>query len=89
MDLSLELEKAVRGELEKELTRIGEEFVQSAKDGGTYTDRTGRLRSSSAFKVDADGLTLMNTCPYASKVEAMGYEVFSTFALEAYEKLNR
>lgn len=89
MDLSKEIESAIKAEVKEEFTKIGEWFVQAAVEGGTYRDRTGRLRRSNKFEVNEDGLTLMNDCPYATKVEAFGYEVFSTFAREAYEKLNK
>lgn len=87
MDLADELYAFVSGDVKKKFAEAGEYFVQSAIDGGTYKNRTGRLRSSSEYEVSDDCLTLKNTCPYASDVEARGYEVFSTFVLETIAKL--
>lgn len=37
------------------LARIGEEFVNNAKDNGSYEDRTGNLRNSVGYVIALDG----------------------------------
>lgn len=66
---------------------VGEEYVQEAQAEGNYHNRTGHLRANNFYNVEDDGLELGNSADYASKVEAMGYEVSSTFALRAEAKL--
>lgn len=70
-----------------EMAVVGEEYVQEAQQEGNYHDVTGHLRASNFYDVEDDGLELGNTADYASKVEARGYEVSSTFALRAEAKL--
>lgn len=66
---------------------VGEEYVAEAQQEGNYHDRTGHLRASNYYEVHDDALELGNRASYASKVEAMGYEVSSAFALRAEAKL--
>ena len=66
---------------------VGKECVAQAKAEGNYQDRTGNLRRSNYYENTEDGLVIGNSAEYASKVEAKGYEVISTFALRAEAKL--
>lgn len=42
---------------------VGEKFVINARDSGTYTDRTGNLRSSIGYIIVKDGKVLENSFP--------------------------
>ena len=70
-----------------EMAVVGEEFVSEAQQEGNYHDVTGHLRASNYYEVHDDGLEVGNRADYASKVEARGLEVVSTFALRAEAKL--
>ncbi|MDD3038619.1 hypothetical protein [Bacteroides sp.] len=59
----------------------GEEFVRDAQETGNYQDHTKLLRTSNKYEVDESGLTLKNDAPYASFVEAKGFEVAGSPAL--------
>lgn len=74
-------------EVEKAMIDVGDEAVKDAKANHTYKNRTGNLEASNDFDVDKDGLTLENTAPYASYVEAKGFVVLSSPALRAEKKL--
>lgn len=74
-------------EVEEKMAVIGEEYVEDAVNEGNYHDVTGHLRASNYYEVHDDGLELGNKADYASKVEARGLEVSSTFALRALAKL--
>mgnify|MGYP000868532187 CR=1 FL=1 len=74
-------------EVQKGMIDVGEAAVKDAEESGTYQDHTLTLRTSNAYDVDNDGLTLENTAPYASYVEAKGFEVLSGSALRAEKKL--
>ena len=91
MDIKLDaldgLFDSCREQVKAEMAVVGEEFVSEAQAEGNYHDRTGHLRASNYSNVEDDGLELGNSADYASKVEAMGYEVASTFALRAEAKL--
>lgn len=65
----------------------GKEFVKDAKESGSYQNRTGVLRNSNEYEADKDGITLKNTAPYASFVEAKGFEVAGSAALRTVERL--
>ena len=66
---------------------VGREAVQYAIDNGSYKDHTGKLRSSNEEEADESGLILKNETPYASYVEAKGYDVLSGAALHAEARL--
>ena len=74
-------------EVEKVMIDVGDAAVKDAEESGTYQDHTLTLRTSNKYDVDKDGLTLENTAPYASYVEAKGFEVLSGSALRAEKKL--
>ncbi|QUB64871.1 hypothetical protein [Prevotella melaninogenica] len=74
-------------EVEKAMIDVGDEAVKDAKANHTYKNRTGNLEASNDFDVDKDGLTLENSAPYASYVEAKGFDVLSGSALRAEKKL--
>lgn len=76
-------------EVEKKMIDVGDESVKYAEEHGTYQDHTLNLRTSNKFDVDKDGLTLENTAEYASYVEAKGFDVLSSAALEAERKLKK
>ena len=76
-------------EVEKKMIDVGDESVKYAEEHGTYQDHTLNLRTSNKFDVDKDGLTLENTAEYASYVEAKGFDVLSSAALEAENKLKK
>lgn len=76
-----------RGEVMRAMEEVGQEFVDDAVAEGSYRNRTGNLRRSNFAEVDESGLTLGNKADYASDVESRGYEVCSTFALRAAERL--
>lgn len=65
----------------------GKAFVEDAKQTGSYTDRTGCLRSSNDYEVDKDGLTLKNEAEYASFVESKGFEVVGSAAIRTEKRL--
>lgn len=69
-------------ELKDTMIEAGEIGVQYAKENGDYRDRTGTLRKSNEYEVEADGLVLKNETEYASYVEAKGYDVLSGAVLE-------
>lgn len=77
----------VEWEVEKGMIDVGDATVKDAEESGTYQDHTLTLRTSNTYDVDKDGLTLENTAPYASYVEAKGFEVLSGSALRAEKKL--
>lgn len=74
-------------EVQKGMIDVGDTAVKDAEESGTYQDHTLTLRTSNTYDVDKDGLTLENTAPYASYVEAKGFEVLSGSALRAEKKL--
>ena len=74
-------------EVQKVMIDVGDAAVKDAEENGTYQDHTLTLRTSNAFDVDEEGLTLQNTAEYASYVEAKGFEVLSGAALRAEKKL--
>ena len=75
-------------EIRRRVADIGEDAVAYAVEHGNYHDVTGRLRASNKFNVSDDAsLTITNTAPYASTVEARGKEVISGAALYAEERL--
>lgn len=74
-------------EVEKKMIDVGDESVKYAEEHGTYQDHTLNLRTSNKFDVDKNGLTLENTAEYASYVEAKGFDVLSSAALQAEKKL--
>lgn len=65
----------------------GEEFVDDARKTGSYQDRTGHLRASNYYKAEKDGIEFGNSADYASYVESKGYEVSTSAALRAIERL--
>ena len=75
------------------MIKVGDKAVMYAVEHGTYKDRTLTLRTSNDYDVDEDGLTLINDAkspkgyPYASNVEAKGYDVLATAAIEAQRLL--
>nr|DAK18162.1 MAG TPA: hypothetical protein [Caudoviricetes sp.] len=77
----------VEWEVQKGMIDVGDASVKDAEENGTYQDHTLTLRTSNTFDVDKDGLTLENTAPYASYVEAKGFVVLSDPALRAESKL--
>lgn len=80
--------EAGRRQTEQVTADVGEAALAYAAQHGDYGDVTGRLRASYRKRVSAQGLELMNVAPYASGVEAKGFEVLATAALEA-ERLLR
>ena len=74
-------------EVQKGMIDVGDEAVKDAKANHTYKNRTGNLEASNDYDVDKDGLTLENSAPYASYVEAKGFDVLSGPALRAEKKL--
>ncbi len=76
-----------RNEVMRAMADVGREFVDDAVAEGNYRNRTGNLRRSNFAEVDENGLTLGNKADYASDVESRGFEVCSTFALRAVERL--
>lgn len=44
------------------LCYVGEQCIIEARDGGTYTDRTGNLRSSIGYAVVLDGKVVQRDC---------------------------
>lgn len=74
-------------EVEKAMIDVGDAAVKDAEESGSYQDHTLTLRTSNGYDVDKDGLTLENTAPYASYVEAKGFDVLSGSALRAEKKL--
>lgn len=93
MDINTQLDgldglfDACKRDVMKEMAVVGQEFVEDAVNEGNYHDVTGHLRASNYYEVHEDGLELGNKADYASKVEARGLEVCSTFALRAEAKL--
>lgn len=93
MDISVELSgldgllDACKKEVVEVLTEAGEQYVADAVAEGNYHDVTGNLRRSNYYEVTDEGLEMGNKADYASKVEAQGKEVSSTFALRAMIKL--
>ncbi len=74
-------------EVQKGMIDVGDAAVKDAEGSGTYQDHTLTLRTSNAYDVDKDGLTLENTAPYASYVEAKGFVVLGDPVLRAEKKL--
>lgn len=72
------LQDELLGELDAELTRIGQNAVEIAKENGNYRNHTGRLRRSNYFEVKEHGLEFGNNAPYASKVSSKGYDVIDS-----------
>ena len=77
----------VEWEVQKGMIDVGDAAVKDAKENHTYQNRTKNLETSNTYDVDEDGLTLENTAPYASYVEAKGFVVLSDHALRAEKKL--
>lgn len=77
----------VKWEVQKGMIDVGDAAVKDAEESGTYQDHTLTLRTSNTYNVDEDGLTLENTAPYASFVEAKGFVVLSDPVLRAEKKL--
>jgi len=71
----------------KQMEKRAKEAIEVAKETGTYRDVTGRLRASNDYVVDDDGVTLVNTAPYAKDVEARGEVVLSSAVLYLEKKL--
>lgn len=82
-----ELLEPCKREVMEAMERVGQEFVEDAVNEGNYHDVTGHLRASNYYEVSDSGLELGNRADYATKVEARGLEVCSTFALRALAKL--
>lgn len=78
---------ACKLDVENAMEDVGQEFVDDAVAEGNYHDRTGNLRRSNYAEVDENSLTLGNKADYASDMESRGFEVCSTFALRAAERL--
>lgn len=80
-------------EVEKAMIDVGDDAVKYAEDHGDYQDHTLTLRTSNKFDVETDCLILYNdaTTPngyqYAAKVESRGFDVLSSAALYAEQKL--
>lgn len=74
-------------DVESAMQEVGDQFVADAIAEGSYRNRTGNLRSSNYATVDESGLGMGNKADYASDVESRGYEVCSTFALRAVNRL--
>lgn len=56
-------QKEIKEEIESEkrkialrLSRIGEEYINEAKESGSYQDRTTNLRNSNSYRVYIDGI---------------------------------
>ena len=77
----------VKWEVQKGMIDVGDAAVKDAKENHTYQNRTRNLEKSNTYDVDEDGLTLENTAPYASYVEAKGFVVLGDPALRAEKKL--
>ena len=77
----------VEWEVQKGMIDVGDDAIKDAKENHTYQNRTRNLEKSNTYDVDEDGLTLENTAPYASYVEAKGFVVLSDPALRAEKKL--
>ena len=81
----------LHNEVVNEMTATGNDAVQYAIDNGAYKNRTGRLRKSNTSEVTDDSnsanLSLENTAPYGSFVEAKGYDVLSGAYLETKKRL--
>lgn len=77
----------MQDELEREMSSVGEQAVQYAREHGNYRNITGNLRRSNKYKVDESGLTIYNDADYASNVEQRGYDVISGAALFAEQRL--
>lgn len=71
------------------LVETGEEAVEYNREYGDYRNRTGNLRASNYYRVDANGLEIGNSAPYADYVEARGYMVYTAGIILAVNKLER
>lgn len=69
------------------MERVGREAVDYARVHGNYRDHTGTLRRSTEYDTTPYRLTIRNTAPYASYVEAKGYDVISGATLYALNRL--
>lgn len=78
-----------RKEVNKKFEQVGVEFVADAVEHGNYRDRTHRLRHSNKYAIEEDSLILGNDAPYASEVEARGYDVVTSSLLRAIAKLEK
>lgn len=80
-------------QVKRQMAGTGEDAVQYAREHGDYKNHTHTLRKSNKFKVSEEGLTLYNdaTAPngyqYADKVESRGFDVLSSAALHAEQRL--
>lgn len=75
--------------VQKRMIDVGAEAVRYAEDHGTYEDHTLLLRTSNDYDVHPDCLVLRNTAPYASFVEAKGFDVLAGATLFASKELNK
>lgn len=73
--------------VEERMEQRAKEAVKVAKETGNYHDVTGRLRASNGYKIDENGVTLVNSAPYADEVEARGKNVLSSAILYLHDKL--
>lgn len=51
------------------LNRIGQEFIREARDGGSYDDQTGNLRSSKGYAIFNNGKEINSVFEVATKDE--------------------
>lgn len=53
--INKEIDERVIGVIINTLKYVGEQCIKEARDGGTYTDRTANLRSSTGYVILRDG----------------------------------
>lgn len=66
--------EAQKGAVARWLCYVGEAAVAEAREGGSYTDRTGNLRSSVGYVVSIDGRTVQ-TAGFGGAGGAAGREL--------------
>lgn len=88
MDIEQSL-NALREEVRRHLADIGERAVQEAVKNGDYHDRTGTLRRSNTYTATPDELVIENNAPYASYVQAKGYNVLDTAMLQVRQETSK
>jgi hypothetical protein len=62
-----EKKERIRQAIILRLQKIGEEFIVNARHNGTYTDRTGNLRSSIGYVILDNGKQLFEKFPGSSE----------------------
>ncbi|MCQ2058673.1 MAG: hypothetical protein MJY71_02450 [Bacteroidaceae bacterium] len=72
--------KNVEAALIRELSAIGEQVVNTARESGSYTDQTGNLRSSVGYVIVKDGQVVLASSFAAVKDGGNGSETGRSYA---------